>query len=149
MIVVIRRVTNASVKVEGKMISSIKNGMLILLGISNDDSKEDIIKMTNKISKLRIFNDENNIMNKNVNEVNGEVLVVSQFTLYGNVKKGNRPSYIDAAKPDIAKPIYNLFIKQLDSLINNKVQKGIFGAYMEVDIVNDGPVTFVLDTNEL
>ncbi len=144
MIVVIQRVTNASVKVEGKMISSIKNGMLILLGISNDDSKEDIIKMTNKISKLRIFNDENNIMNKNVNEVNGEVLVVSQFTLYGNVKKGNRPSYIDAAKPDIAKPIYNLFIKQLDSLINNKVQKGIFGAYMEVDIVNDGPVTLIV-----
>jgi len=144
MIVVIQRVTNASVKVEGKMISSIKNGMLILLGISNDDSKEDIIKMTNKISKLRIFNDENNIMNKNVNEVNGEVLVVSQFTLYGNVKKGNRPSYIDAAKPDIAKPLYNLFIKQLDSLINNKVQKGIFGAYMEVDIVNDGPVTLIV-----
>ena len=144
MIVVIQRVTNASVKVEGKMISSIKNGMLILLGISNDDSKEDIIKMTNKISKLRIFNDENNIMNKNVNEVNGEVLVVSQFTLYGNVKKGNRPSYIDAARPDIAKPIYNLFIKQLDSLINNKVQKGIFGAYMEVDIVNDGPVTLIV-----
>ena len=144
MIVVIQRVTNASVKVEGKMISSIRNGMLILLGISSDDSKEDIIKMTTKISKLRIFNDENNIMNKNVNEVNGEVLVVSQFTLYGNVKKGNRPSYIDAAKPDIAKPIYNLFIKQLDSLINNKVQKGIFGAYMEVDIVNDGPVTLIL-----
>jgi len=144
MILVIQRVTNASVKVEGKMISSIKNGMLILLGISNDDSKEDIIKMTNKISKLRIFNDENNIMNKNVNEVNGEVLVVSQFTLYGNVKKGNRPSYIDAAKPDIAKPLYNLFIKQLDSLINNKVQKGIFGAYMEVDIVNDGPVTLIV-----
>lgn len=144
MIVVIQRVTNASVKVEGKMISSIKNGMLILLGISSDDSKEDIIKMTNKISKLRIFNDENNIMNKNVNEVNGEVLVVSQFTLYGNVKKGNRPSYIDAAKPDIAKPIYNLFIKQLDSLINNKVKKGIFGAYMEVDIVNDGPVTLIV-----
>ena len=144
MIVVIQRVTKASVKVEDKMVSSIKNGMLILLGISNDDSREDILKMTNKISKLRIFNDENNIMNKNVNEVNGEVLVVSQFTLYGNVKKGNRPSYIDAAKPDIAKPIYNLFIKQLDSLINNKVQKGIFGAYMEVDIVNDGPVTLIV-----
>jgi D-tyrosyl-tRNA(Tyr) deacylase len=118
--------------------------MLILLGISNDDSEEDIIKMTNKISKLRIFNDENDIMNKNINEVNGEVLVVSQFTLYGNVKKGNRPSYIEAAKPDIAKPIYNLFIKQLDSLINNKVQTGIFGAYMLVDIVNDGPVTLIV-----
>ena len=144
MIVVIQRVTKASVKVEDKMVSSIKNGMLILLGISNDDSREDIIKMTNKISKLRIFNDENDIMNKNVNEVNGEVLVVSQFTLYGNVRKGNRPSYINAAKPDIAKPIYNLFIKQLDSLINNKVQTGIFGAYMLVDIVNDGPVTLIV-----
>ena len=144
MIVVIQRVTKASVKVEDKMVSSIKNGMLILLGISNDDSREDIIKMTNKISKLRIFNDENDIMNKNVNEVNGEVLVVSQFTLCGNVKKGNRPSYIEAAKPDIAKPIYNLFIKQLDSLINNKVQSGIFGAYMLVDIVNDGPVTLIV-----
>ena len=144
MIVVIQRVANASVKVEDKMVSSISNGMLILLGISNDDSEEDIIKMTNKISKLRIFNDENDIMNKNINEVNRYFLVVSQFTLYGNVKKGNRPSYIEAAKPDIAKPIYNLFIKQLDSLINNKVQTGIFGAYMLVDIVNDGPVTLIV-----
>lgn len=144
MIVVIQRVTSASVKVEDKMVSSIGNGMLILLGISNDDSRENVIKMTNKISKLRIFNDENDIMNKNVNEVNGEVLVVSQFTLYGNVNKGNRPSYIDAAKPDIAEPIYNLFVNQLDNIINNKVQTGIFGAYMEVDIVNDGPVTLII-----
>ena len=144
MIVVIQRVTSASVKVEDKMVSSIGNGMLILLGISNDDSRENVIKMTNKISKLRILNDENNIMNKNVNEVNGEVLVVSQFTLYGNVNKGNRPSYIDAAKPDIAEPIYNLFVNQLDNIINNKVQTGICGAYMGVDIVNDGPVTLII-----
>ena len=144
MIIVIQRVTSASVKVEDKMVSSIGNGMLILLGISNDDSRENVIKMTNKISKLRIFNDENDIMNKNVNEVNGEVLVVSQFTLYGNVNKGNRPSYIDAAKPDIAEPIYNLFVNQLDNIINNKVQTGIFGAYMVVDIVNDGPVTLII-----
>ena len=144
MIVVIQRVTNASVKVEDKIISSINNGMLILLGISNDDSEEDIIKMTNKISKLRIFNDENEVMNKNINEINGEVLVVSQFTLYGNVKKGNRPSYIEAAKPDIAKPIYNLFIKELNRLINNKVKTGIFGAYMLVDLINDGPVTLII-----
>ena len=135
MIVVIQRVTSASVKVEDKMVSSIGNGMLILLGISNDDSRENVIKMTNKISKLRIFNDENDIMNKNVNEVNGEVLVVSQFTLYGNVNKGNRPSYIDAAKPDIAEPIYNLFVNQLDNIINNKVQTGIFGAYMVANII--------------
>ena len=144
MIVVIQRVTNASVKIEDKIISSINNGMLILLGISNDDSEEDIIKMTNKISKLRIFNDENEVMNKNINEINGEVLVVSQFTLYGNVKKGNRPSYIEAAKPDIAKPIYNLFIKELNRLINNKVKTGIFGAYMSVDLINDGPVTLII-----
>ena len=144
MIVVIQRVINASVKVDDKVVSSINNGMLILLGISNDDSKEDIIKMTNKISKLRIFNDENDIMNKNVNEVNGEILVVSQFTLYGNVRKGNRPSYINAAKPDIAKPIYNLFIKELNRLINNKVKTGIFGAYMLVDLINDGPVTLII-----
>jgi len=144
MIVVIQRVTNASVKIEDKIISSINNGMLILLGISDDDSEEDIIKMTNKISKLRIFNDENEVMNKNINEVNGEVLVVSQFTLYGNVKKGNRPSYIEAAKPDIAKPIYNLFIKELNRLINNKVKTGIFGAYMLVDLINDGPVTLII-----
>ncbi len=144
MIVVIQRVTNASVKVEDKIISSINNGMLILLGISDDDSEEDIIKMTNKISKLRIFNDDNEVMNKNINEINGEVLVVSQFTLYGNVKKGNRPSYIEAAKPDIAKPIYNLFIKELNRLINNKVKTGIFGAYMSVDLINDGPVTLII-----
>jgi len=144
MIVVIQRVTNASVKIEDKIISSINNGMLILLGISNDDSEEDIIKMTNKISKLRIFNDDNEVMNKNINEINGEVLVVSQFTLYGNVKKGNRPSYIEAAKPDIAKPIYNLFIKELNRLINNKVKTGIFGAYMLVDLINDGPVTLII-----
>ena len=144
MIVVIQRVTNASVKVDDKVVSSINNGMLILLGISNDDSRENVIKMTNKISKLRIFNDENNIMNKNVNEVNGEVLVVSQFTLYGNVNKGNRPSYIDAAKPDIAEPIYNLLVNQLDNIINNKVQTGIFGANIVVDIVNDGPVTLIV-----
>ena len=145
MIVVIQRVINASVKVDDKVVSSINNGMLILLGISNDDSKEDIIKMTNKISKLRIFNDENDIMNKNVNEVNGEVLVVSQFTLYGNVKKGNRPSYINAAKPDIAEPLYNMFVSELDKLINNKVKTGVFGANMSVDIMNDGPVTLIIE----
>ena len=142
--VLIQRVKRARVTVDNNIVSSIGNGMLIFLGISNDDSREDIIKMTNKISKLRIFNDVNHIMNKNINEVNGEVLVVSQFTLYGDVKKGNRPSYIEAAKPDIANPIYNVFIEELDNLISNKVQSGIFGAYMIVDIVNDGPVTLII-----
>ena len=142
--VLIQRVKSARVTVDNNIVSSIGNGMLIFLGISNDNSREDIIKMTNKISKLRIFNDVNHIMNKNINEVNGEVLVVSQFTLYGDVKKGNRPSYIEAAKPDIANPIYNVVIEELDNLISNKVQSGIFGAYMIVDIVNDGPVTLII-----
>lgn len=145
MIVVIQRVANAMVKVEDKMVSSISNGMLILLGISNSDSKENIIKMTNKISKLRIFNDDSNIMNRDINQVFGEILVVSQFTLYGDTKKGNRPSYINAAKPDIAEPLYNMFVLELDKLINNKVKTGVFGANMSVDIMNDGPVTLIIE----
>ena len=145
MIVVIQRVANASVKVKDKMVSSISNGMLILLGISNSDSKENITKMTNKISKLRIFNDDSNIMNRDINQVFGEILVVSQFTLYGDTKKGNRPSYINAAKPDIAEPLYNMFVSELDKLINNKVKTGIFGANMSVDIMNDGPVTLIIE----
>lgn len=145
MIVVIQRVANASVKVKDKMVSSISNGMLILLGISNSDSKENIIKMTNKISKLRIFNDDSNIMNRDINQVFGEILVVSQFTLYGDTKKGNRPSYINAAKPDIAEPLYNMFVSELDKLINNKVKTGIFGTNMSVDIMNDGPVTLIIE----
>jgi D-tyrosyl-tRNA(Tyr) deacylase len=145
MIVVIQRVANASVKVKDKMVSSISNGMLILLGISNSDSKENIIKMTNKISKLRIFNDDSNIMNRDINQVFGEILVVSQFTLYGDTKKGNRPSYINAAKPEIAEPLYNMFVSELDKLINNKVKTGIFGANMSVDIMNDGPVTLIIE----
>jgi len=145
MIVVIQRVANAMVKVEDKMVSSISNGMLILLGISNSDSKENITKMTNKISKLRIFNDDSNIMNRDINQVFGEILVVSQFTLYGDTKKGNRPSYINAAKPDIAEPLYNMFVSELDKLINNKVKTGVFGANMSVDIMNDGPVTLIIE----
>jgi D-tyrosyl-tRNA(Tyr) deacylase len=145
MIVVIQRVANAMVKVEDKMVSSISNGMLILLGILNSDSKENITKMTNKISKLRIFNDDSNIMNRDINQVFGEILVVSQFTLYGDTKKGNRPSYINAAKPDIAEPLYNMFVSELDKLINNKVKTGIFGANMSVDIMNDGPVTLIIE----
>ncbi|MBT3560555.1 MAG: D-tyrosyl-tRNA(Tyr) deacylase [Flavobacteriaceae bacterium] len=145
MIVVIQRVANAMVKVEDKMVSSISNGMLILLGISNSDSKENITKMTNKISKLRIFNDDSNIMNRDINQVFGEILVVSQFTLYGDTKKGNRPSYINAAKPDIAEPLYNMFVLELDKLINNKVKTGVFGANMSVDIMNDGPVTLIIE----
>ena len=142
---VIQRVKSASVNVENKTVSSIDNGILILLGISNKDSNENIIRIASKIAKLRIFNDENLIMNKNINQIQGEVLVVSQFTLYGDTKKGNRPSYINAARPEIAEPLYKTFILELDKLINKKVKSGIFGANMMVDLINDGPVTLIIE----
>ena len=142
---VIQRVKSASVNVENKTVSSIDNGILILLGISNKDSDENIIRIASKIAKLRIFNDENLIMNKNINQIQGEVLVVSQFTLYGDTKKGNRPSYINAARPEIAEPLYKTFILELDKLINKKVKSGIFGANMMVDLINDGPVTLIIE----
>jgi D-tyrosyl-tRNA(Tyr) deacylase len=142
---VIQRVKSASVNVENKAVSSIDNGMLILLGISNKDSGENIIRIANKIAKLRIFNDENFIMNKNINQIKGEVLVVSQFTLYADTKKGNRPSYINAARPEIAEPLYKTFILELNKLINKKVKTGIFGADMMVDLINDGPVTLIIE----
>ena len=142
---VIQRVKSASVNVEIKTVSSIDNGILILLGISNEDSDENIIRIASKIAKLRIFNDENLIMNKNINQIQGEVLVVSQFTLYGDTKKGNRPSYINAARPEIAEPLYKTFILELDKLINKKVKSGIFGANMMVDLINDGPVTLIIE----
>ena len=141
----IQRVKSASVNVENKTVSSIDNGILILLGISNKDSGENIIRIASKIAKLRIFNDENLIMNKNINQIQGEVLVVSQFTLYGDTKKGNRPSYINAARPEIAEPLYKTFILELDKLINKKVKSGIFGANMMVDLINDGPVTLIIE----
>ena len=142
---VIQRVKSASVNVENKTVSSIENGILIFLGISNKDSDKNIIRIVNKVSKLRIFNDENLIMNKNINQIQGEVLVVSQFTLYGDTKKGNRPSYINAARPEIAEPLYKTFILELDKLINKKVKSGIFGANMMVDLINDGPVTLIIE----
>ena len=142
---VIQRVKSASVNVENKTVSSIDNGILILLGISNKDSGENIIRIASKIAKLRIFNDENLIMNKNINQIQGEVLVVSQFTLYADTKKGNRPSYINAARPEIAEPLYKKFILELDKLINKKVKSGIFGANMMVDLINDGPVTLIIE----
>ena len=141
----IQRVKSASVNVENKTVSSIDNGILILLGISNKDSDENMIRIASKIAKLRIFNDENLIMNKNINQIQGEVLVVSQFTLYGDTKKGNRPSYINAARPEIAEPLYRTFILELNKLINKKVKTGIFGADMMVDLINDGPVTLIIE----
>ena len=142
---VIQRVKFASVIVENKVISSIDNGMLILLGVSQKDSNDNILRLAKKIANLRIFNDENGIMNKNINQVMGQVIVVNQFTLYADTKKGNRPSYINAARPEIAKPIYELFVSELKKLIDNNVKTGEFGANMLVDLKNDGPVTLIME----
>ena len=146
--IVIQRVKKASVEIENQIYSSINNGLLIFVGFEGSDQKEDIEWLSAKIINLRIFNDDNNIMNLPINEINGEILVVSQFTLHAKTKKGNRPSYINAAKPDIAIPLYNYFIHQLELLLNKKVATGIFGADMQVALVNDGPVTILVDSKQ-
>jgi len=143
---IVQRVTNASVKIDGKTYSKIECGMLILLGIENSDTFEDAAWLCGKVSKLRIFNDEQGVMNLSVNEIEGEILVVSQFTLHANTKKGNRPSYIRAAKPEIAVPVYEEFIRQLIEENGAKVKTGKFGALMKVSLINDGPVTIIIDT---
>ncbi len=143
---VIQRVTESSVTVDKKIISKIKNGVLILLGITDEDTKDDIQWLTKKIVNLRIFDDENGVMNKSIIDINGDAIVVSQFTLLANTKKGNRPSYIKAARPDVAIPIYDKFIHELEILLGKKVGKGIFGADMKVELLNDGPVTIIIDT---
>ena len=145
---VIQRVSNASVTVDHKMVSSIKNGLLILLGITNDDSIEDIKWLSNKIVNLRIFNDKDGIMNESIIDNDGEVIVVSQFTLMASTKKGNRPSYIKAAKPEIAVPIYRIFVQQLENDLGKKVGTGIFGADMKVELLNDGPVTIIINSKQ-
>ena len=144
--VVIQRVSKASVTIEGKIVASISNGLLVLLGIVDEDSREDIQWLSNKIVNLRIFEDDNNVMNKSLLDVNGEILVVSQFTLHAATKKGNRPSYIKAAKPEVAIPLYNTFIKQLELDLGKPVQTGQFGADMKVALINDGPVTIIIDS---
>ncbi len=143
---VIQRVSKASVTIEGKKSASINEGLLVFLGIVEEDTHEDIIWLTNKIANLRIFGDENNVMNRSLIDVNGDLIVVSQFTLHASTKKGNRPSYIMAAKPNIAIPLYNSFVKQLEKDVNKKVQTGEFGADMKVELLNDGPVTIIIDT---
>lgn len=143
---VIQRVSKASVTIENKKVATIKNGLLVLLGIVADDTQEDIKWLSNKIANLRIFNDENGIMNHSLLESQGQIIVVSQFTLHAAIKKGNRPSYIKAAKPEIAIPLYENFVKQLESDTNQKIQTGEFGADMKVELVNDGPVTIIIDT---
>ncbi len=143
---VIQRVTKASVAINNEIKSDIKIGLLILLGIEDSDNNEDIIWLTNKISNLRIFNDNKGIMNLSVLDVGGEVLVISQFTLHAKTKKGNRPSYIKAAHPDIAISMYEQFISNLENQIGKKVLTGEFGAMMEVTLTNSGPVTIIIDT---
>jgi D-tyrosyl-tRNA(Tyr) deacylase len=143
---VIQRVSKASVTVDKEKVSEIEKGAMILLGIVNADGIEDIQWLSRKIANLRIFNDAQGVMNKSLIEVQGEAIVVSQFTLHAATKKGNRPSYIKAAKPDIAIPLYEQFVQQLEKDLGRNVGTGIFGADMKVELINDGPVTIVIDT---
>lgn len=143
---VIQRVSKASVTVEGNLISKINTGLLVLIGIEYADTTEDITWLSKKIVNLRIFNDEEGVMNLSLARTNGDAIVVSQFTLHASTKKGNRPSYLKAAKPDIAIPLYNSFVKQLEEDLGRKVGVGIFGADMKVELLNDGPVTIIIDT---
>ena len=144
--IVVQRVSEASVKIEGAINGAIKNGLLILLGIEESDTLEDIDWLCNKLLKMRIFNDENGVMNLSLQDIDGEVLVISQFTLHASTKKGNRPSYIKAARPEIAIPLYEEFNKNLGNLLGKQVKTGIFGADMKVSLVNDGPVTILIDS---
>ncbi|MET0760483.1 MAG: D-aminoacyl-tRNA deacylase [Flavobacterium sp.] len=143
---VIQRVSEASVTIDEKKVAEIQKGLLILLGIENEDNQEDINWLTSKIINLRIFGDENHIMNLSVKDIDGDIIVVSQFTLHASTKKGNRPSYIKAAKPEIAIPLYENFVRQMESELDKKIQTGQFGADMKVSLINDGPVTILIDS---
>lgn len=143
---VIQRVTRASVTIEGEKAADIQTGLLVLVGIEDADSQEDIDWLAAKIVKLRIFGDANGVMNLSVQEAGGDIIVVSQFTLHALTKKGNRPSYIKAARPDVAIPLYKAFVKQMEIELGKPVQTGRFGADMKVDLLNDGPVTILIDT---
>ncbi|GAB1444539.1 MAG: D-tyrosyl-tRNA(Tyr) deacylase [Cyclobacteriaceae bacterium] len=146
MIAVIQRVAEASVKIESETKASIKNGLLVLLGIEDADDAEDISWLTTKIVNLRIFNDDLGVMNVSIKDAGGDIIVVSQFTLHASTKKGNRPSYIKASKPDIAIPLYERFLKELENVLGKSIQCGEFGADMKVGLINDGPVTILIDT---
>jgi len=146
--VVIQKVTEAKVTIEGRHISTIGKGLLVLLGIEDSDSEEDIEWLSKKLVQLRLFNDKNGIMNLSVTDIDGDIMVVSQFTLHASTKKGNRPSYIRAAKPDFAIPMYEKFIRQTEKALGKKIAAGIFGAMMEVSLVNDGPVTIIIDSKQ-
>ncbi|WP_140486034.1 D-aminoacyl-tRNA deacylase [Flavobacterium sp. GSA192] len=144
--VVIQRVSSASVTIDNKIVAEINKGLLVLVGIEDADTQEDIDWLVAKIAKIRIFGDENNVMNLSVQDVDGDIIVVSQFTLHAGTKKGNRPSYIKASKPEIAIPLYENFVRKLESEIGKKVQTGEFGADMKVALLNDGPVTIWIDS---
>jgi D-aminoacyl-tRNA deacylase len=144
--VIIQRVTQASVNIDGKIKSDIKTGLLVLVGIEDADTDEDINWLSNKIVNMRIFDDENKIPNISVKDMSGDILLVSQFTLHAATKKGNRPSYIRASKPDIAVPLYEKMIAQLENDLGKKIFTGEFGADMKVSLLNDGPVTIFIDT---
>lgn len=143
---VIQRVTEASVTVDEKKVADIGHGLLILLGVEHEDTHEDVKWLSNKVARLRIFNDENGVMNTSLLDTGGEAIVVSQFTLHASTKKGSRPSYLKAAKPDVSIPMYEAFNAQLEKDLNKKVQTGIFAADMKVALLNDGPVTIIIDT---
>lgn len=144
--VVIQRVSKASVSINSTVKSAVEHGLLILLGIENDDNHQDIDWLANKIINLRIFNDDAGVMNRSVMDVGGHMLVISQFTLHARTKKGNRPSYVDAAVPDVAIPLYDQFVKKLEHVSGTKVGTGEFGANMQVSLINDGPVTIIIDS---
>ncbi|WP_340065581.1 D-aminoacyl-tRNA deacylase [Ascidiimonas aurantiaca] len=145
---VVQRVSHASVVVDEKTVASIKGGLLILLGVTHDDTQEDIDWLAGKIARLRIFNDPKGVMNVSLADTGQDAIVVSQFTLHASVKKGNRPSYINSAGPDIAVPFYENFIKKLEDLLSKKIGSGVFGADMKVSLLNDGPVTIVIDSKK-
>ena len=143
--VVVQRVKHASVTINGSVNGKINNGFLVLLGIQSTDSEQDVDYLVKKVTNLRIFSDENDKMNLSLKDVNGELLIVSQFTLYANCREGNRPSFVEAAKPDIAIPLYEYFVSECKKIIP-VVETGIFGADMKVDLLNDGPVTIIMDS---
>lgn len=144
--VVIQRVISASVTIETEIVANIQSGLLVLVGIEDDDSQEDINWLSQKIINLRIFGDENEVMNLSVKDIQGEIIIVSQFTLHASTKKGNRPSYIKASKPEIAVPLYEKFVQKMELELGKKIQTGKFGADMKVALVNDGPVTLIIDS---
>ena len=144
--VLIQRVKEASVTIDGEVISLIHNGLLVFVGITEEDNREDILWLTKKIANIRLFDDENGVMNLSVIEAGGDILAVSQFTLIASTKKGNRPSYIKAAKPEISVPLYEEFCSEMELAVNKPIQRGVFGADMKVNLLNDGPVTIFIDS---